>query len=200
MNFRKMGFKLAPLKVADFKAAREIFAECFDGTRISDFQYAWKERIRATSLGVYTKDGDLVGFLLCDLGGYKFENTHITFLAVHPDFQKFRLGSCLLHTFLYKECEARRNVTLTPLYTEHVWKWYHNQGFYVTRYSDALEGGIFTLMNFHHYPTRSHNRYLCFKSCMKAVSSSRYVQPCFTFDIAERELSVKKSPRSRKTC
>ena len=91
MNFRTMGFKLGPLKVADFKAAREIFVDCFHDTRISDFQLAWKERIRATSLGIYTKEDDLVGFLLCDLGGYKFENTHITFLAVHPDFQKFRL-------------------------------------------------------------------------------------------------------------
>jgi ribosomal protein S18 acetylase RimI-like enzyme len=176
MNFRTMGFKLAPLKVVDFKAAREIFTECFDGTRIGDFQFAWKERIRATSLGVYTTDGDLVGFLLCDIGGYKFENTHITFLAVHKLFQKYRLGSCLLHTFLHRECEARRNVTLTPLYTAHVWKWYHNQGFYVSQYSKAIDGGVFTLMNFHHYPTRRNNRFLWFP-CLLPVgnSSSRHV-------------------------
>ena len=174
-SFRSMGFKLATLKVADFKPAREIFTETFHDTPIRDFQYAWKERIRCTSLGIYTKRGDLVGFLLCDLGGYKYENTHITFLAVHPEYQKFRLGSCLLHTFLHLECEARRNVTLTPLYTPHVWKWYHNQGFYVTRYSQALEGGVFTLMNFHYYPTRRNNRYLWFNSCMEAKSSSRYV-------------------------
>ena len=177
MNFRTMGFKLGPLKVADFKAAREIFTECFDGTRIGDFQMAWKERIRATSLGIYTKEDDLVGFLLCDIGGYKFENTHITFLAVHPDFQKFRLGSCLLHTFLHRECEARRNVTLTPLYTAHVWKWYHNQGFYVSQYSKAIDGGVFVMMNFHHYPTRLHNRHLWFPFLLPvANSSSRHLK------------------------
>ena len=176
-DFRDMGFKTGKLKVADFKAAREIFVSTFQDTRVRDFQKAWKNRIYSRSLGIYTKEDDLVGFLLCDIGGYNFENTHITFLAVHPDFQKFRLGSCLLHTFLYKECEAGRNVTLTPLYTPHVWNWYHRQGFYVTRYSDALGGGVFTLMNFHHYPTRSHNRSLWFNSCLDAKNSSRYVEP-----------------------
>jgi len=160
--------KLGQLKVADFKAAREIFTECFSATPICDFQYAWRNRIRGPtgSIGAYTKKGDLVGFLLCDLGGYKFKNTHIAFLAVHPDFQKFRLGSCMLETFLKRECEDRRNVTLTPLYTQHVWNWYHRQGFYVTKYSKALEGGTFTLMNFHHYPTRRNNRHLWFPSLM----------------------------------
>jgi len=187
-DFRDMGFKTAKLKVSDFKSAREIFTECFNTTPISDFQYAWKNKNRFRSLGIYTRDGDLVGFLICHIGGYKYDNSHIKFLAIHRDFQKFRLGSCLLETFLHKECEARRNVTLTPLYTDHVWKWYHRQGFYVTRYSEALGGGVFTLMNFHHYPTRRQNRNLWFPSILDAKSSSRYVEPYFDFQDAERDL------------
>jgi ribosomal protein S18 acetylase RimI-like enzyme len=179
MAFRDAGFRIEPLKVADFKSAREIFVECFSATPVADFQAAWRRRNAgyAKSIGIYTKDGDLVGFLLCDLGGYRFENTHIAFLAVHKLFQKYRLGSCLLETLLHQECEARRNVNLTPLYSQHVWTWYHRQGFYVTRYSEALEGGVFTLMNFHHYPTRLHNRHLWFPCLLPvANSSSRYLK------------------------
>lgn len=163
-------FSLAPLKIADFKSGRDIFTECFDGTPIRDFQSAWRARLRSSSLGLYTREGDLIGFLLCDIGGYKYMNTHITFLSIHPRFQQYRLGSFILQTFLKKEIEAGRSVSLTPIYTEHVWSWYHKQGFYVTRYSKATDGGVFTLMNFHPYPTRLHKRVLEFP-----LSSTSYV-------------------------
>jgi GNAT superfamily N-acetyltransferase len=165
-NFRKAGFSVDTLKVADFKSARDIFKNTFLETPIGNFQHSWRQRIRSSSLGMYTKEGDLVGFLLANVGGYKYRNTHIDYLAIHPLYQKFRLGSCLLETLLEKECEARRNVTLTPLYSDHVWYWYHKEGFYVTQYSKARGGGIHALMNFHPYPTRNHNRYLWFPSLL----------------------------------
>lgn len=171
-NFRSKGFYIARLKVADFKSARDIFTTTFPDTSISKFHVAWRYRIKSSSIGIYTKEGDLVGFLLTDLGGYKYKNTHIDYLAVHPLYQKFRLGSCLLETLLEKECEASRSVSLTPLYSNHVWYWYHREGFNVTRYAEAEGGGVFTLMNFHPYPTRRHNRYLWFPSLLPVGGAS----------------------------
>jgi ribosomal protein S18 acetylase RimI-like enzyme len=141
---------------------------------VAEFGKAWRNRNRSwgKSLGIFCTSSShniLVGFLLCDFGGYKCMNTHITFLAIHPNFQMYGLGSYILQTFLKSEMEARRSVSLTPTYVDHVWKWYHKQGFRVTRYSKADDGGVFTLMNFHPYPTRSHNTALKMCSVERSV-------------------------------
>jgi len=171
--FREASFRVEPLKVADFKTARDIFSETFKTTPIRDFQMAWSAK--ENSLGIYTKEGDLVGFILCVMNGCNYDSLHINFIAVHPLYQRYRLGACLLETVLKRECDARHNVTLTPLYT-HVWYWYHQRGFYVTRYSKARGGGVFALMNFHHYPTRGNNMHLWFPTLLPiGGESERYV-------------------------
>lgn len=149
-----------PLRVEDFKSARDIFVNTFKDTPIADFNIAWKSRIPKASHGVYINKKDLVGFILCDVGGYRYKNTHITFIAVHPFYQKFKLGTHLLELVLLTECEAKRSVSLTPLYVKHVWDWYHRKGFYVTYQCKTTNDETYTLMNFHPYETRRNSPYL----------------------------------------
>ena len=158
-----MSFSLRSLTPTDVLSAKDIFQLAFPVTKTLEFSNAWKERVKYSSLGAFTKEGDLVGFVLCDIGGYKYRSTKIQFIAVHPMFQGKGVGDLLLNEVISLETEEHRTILLTPILNDKVWYWYHKKDFYVTKTSPAVGGGTFYLMTRHSYPTRSKGRYAKFQ-------------------------------------
>jgi ribosomal protein S18 acetylase RimI-like enzyme len=158
-----MSFVLRSLTSTDVRSAKDIFQQAFPVTKTLEFSKAWKERVTDSSLGAYTKEGDLVGFVLCDVGGYKYRGTKIQFIAVHPMFQGKGVGDLLLNEVILLETEEHRTILLTPVLNDKVWYWYHKRDFYVTKTSPAVGGGTFYLMTRHSYPTRSKGCYARFQ-------------------------------------
>jgi len=110
--------RLQPLRGTEYTAAHSIFSEVFDQKEESTFARAWKERISERSLGAYASYNKLVGFILVEEGYY------ISYIAIHPSYQKLQLGTRLLQSVLRQCVSEKRNVTLNPVWDPHVIRWY----------------------------------------------------------------------------
>lgn len=155
-----MKFHLKQLKATDAKSIKDIYDLVFPPSMNKDLHTAWRWRLDDLCLGSFTSQGDLVGFILCDVGGYRFESIYVNFIAVHPDFQQYGIGSTLIKSILQKAINERKSVSLTPVPVKYIQSWYSKHGFYITHIEKANEGGDFILMNFHSYLTRKQLPYL----------------------------------------
>jgi len=158
-----MSFSLRPLAPTDVRSAKEIFREAFPVTKTLEFSKVWKNRMRYASLGAFTRESDLIGFVLCEIGGYKYRGTKIQFIAVHPMFQGRGVGDLLLNEVIALEAKGHRSILLTPVLNDKVWYWYHKKDFYVTKTCPSEGGGTFYLMTHHAYTTRSKGKYSAFQ-------------------------------------
>ena len=148
-----MSFYLRPLTQLHVRSARDIFEESFEAEALNSFSKAWRHRV-LPSCGIFTKSGELLAFVLCNVGGWKFTDTKIEYLCVHPLYQASGLGTRLLKHVIENEKKNKRSICLVPLYTPHIWYWYQRHGFYPTSYRKAESGGVYVLMNYHPYGTR----------------------------------------------
>jgi GNAT superfamily N-acetyltransferase len=153
-----MSFHLKRLTQLHVRSARDMFEECFPLDAVKEFSKTWRYRVNP-SAGIFTRHGDLVAFVICNVGGWKFKSTKIEYLVVHPLYQASGLGTRLLHHVIQSEKKDKRSICLVPLYTKHIWYWYQRHGFYPTTYKAADGGGVYVLMNYHHYPTRSRSQF-----------------------------------------
>lgn len=155
-----MKYSIKKLTAADSKSIKDIYDLVFPISMNKDLHYAWRNRIDTLSFGIFTSSGDLVGFILSDIGGYKFTNLMINFIAIHPHYQSCNLGSKLLSYLLKKCVTLNLSVILTPVPTDRIINWYKSHGFYTTYIGKATDGGVYRLMGFHTYGTRSQTKYL----------------------------------------
>ena len=149
-----MSYSIRPLNCLDVKSAADIFRETFHFEEHKEFSPIWRDRSREESVGVFNDDGDLLGFILI------FENQRcLKYIAVHPLFQKFGLGSMLLKHAL-KRCFIKGEaLNLIPA-NDTVQAWYERQGFIVSSWLTASDGKVWPIMNFHMYWTRRHAKNL----------------------------------------
>ena len=150
-TFVPMNVSLHPLQPIDYTSVREIFSESFDESENKNFQKAWKERVPSMSIGAYAPYNQLVGFIIVEEGYY------ISYLAVHPSFQKLQLGTRLLQCVLRKCVSENKSVTLIPVKDPSIVAWYQKNGF---TEEITKSGTTHFIMNFHSHDTRRNRSYL----------------------------------------
>ena len=149
-----MSYSIRPLTCLDVKSAADIFRETFHFEEHKEFNPIWRDRTREESVGVFNDDGDLLGFILI------FENQRcIKYIAVHPLYQKYGIGSMLLKHTLKRAYLKGQSLNLLPA-NATVQAWYERQGFIVSSWFKANDGKLWPVMNFHTYWTRRHAKNL----------------------------------------
>ena len=143
-----MKYNVKQLSCLDYRTAKEMFLEVFDSSEFSDFTSAWRNRVREESLGVYTYTNELVGFALVDY------QRKLNFITIHPDYQKYKLGTHLLQKILKNCIERRKGLSLIPVPSDHVIAWYKKNGFYESDTYEAVDGNRWMHLGFHTYETR----------------------------------------------
>jgi len=149
-----MKFLIKPLTCLEYKSAYDIFSETFVREECLHFSSNWRTRSRTKSVGIFTSQGDLLGFVL--IAGTK---NYINCIAVHPEFQNYSFGTILLQHLLRGCIQTSSNLYLVPA-SERLQHWYSRKGFQVTQIfqSDTKEYG--TYMNFHSHRTRIQSKHI----------------------------------------
>lgn len=139
--------RIKKLLAEHYKSVKDIFGESFYKVGIddTDLAYYWRARHSADSLGIFSNEGDLLGFALVIQPAATPNNRYLIYFAVHSAYRGTRLGSTLISKILEKRRAARGAIHLTPLNTAGLRDWYIKRGFRNTC------GGY---MNFHSYGTR----------------------------------------------
>jgi ribosomal protein S18 acetylase RimI-like enzyme len=116
------------LTVEHYISVKDIFTQQFNYNDISlgDLYLSWKYKSNDHSLGVFTRDGDLLGFALV-------QDNYTSFIAVHSSYQGGNVGSSLITNILKKCIRDNRSMYLYPLQQRHkLIKWYGSYGFHKT--------------------------------------------------------------------
>ncbi len=137
---------IKPLTAEHFKSVKDIFGESFykDGMNNTDLCYYWRKR-KSDSLGIFTPEGDLLGFSIIIQPAGTPNNRYLAYFAVHSDYRGGSLGTDLMAATLVRRKGAGGALHLMPL-NGKVRAWYLKRGFKNTF------GGY---MNYHSYGTRS---------------------------------------------
>ena len=149
-----MKFLLKPLSCLDFKSAYDIFSETFVREECLEFSSNWKARSRTKSIGLFSRDRDLLGFVLVAR-----DKNYINCIAVHPDFQNYSFGTILLQNTLQKCVQTSSNLYLIPA-SVRLQHWYGRKGFQVTQTFQSFRKLEGTYMNFHSHGTRKQQQYI----------------------------------------
>lgn len=149
-----MKYIVKQLTCLDYRTAKETFLDVFDNSEFSDFTSAWKNRLREESLGIYTYTNELVGFALVDY------QRKLNFITIHPEYQKYKLGTQLLQKVLKNCIERHKSLYLIPVPSDHVIAWYKKNGFHITNIYEAADGNPWMHLSFHTYETRSQSPFL----------------------------------------
>jgi GNAT superfamily N-acetyltransferase len=149
-----MSYSIRPLTCLDVKSAVDIFRDSFCVEEYKEFNPIWRGRTKEESVGVFNDDGDLLGFILI------FENQRcLKYIAVHPQYQKYGIGSMLLKHALKRAYMKGQSLNLIPA-NATVQGWYERQGFIVSSWMTTKDGKVWPVMNFHMYWTRRHAKNL----------------------------------------
>jgi GNAT superfamily N-acetyltransferase len=142
------------LTCLDFKNVREVFYDFFDAQERPYFHNAWRARERGRSIGLFTQEGDLLGFTLVSA------NT-LNYILIERDQQGKGYGSVLLQYILQVTIKKRTSLSLIPVNAERLIQWYKAHGFKEELPSDSSIPGVpFRVLNFHSYSTRAHAKAL----------------------------------------
>ena len=139
--------KVKPLTCLDYTSVKDIYRSefCSKGYNFSTLHDAWRYKDSDSSFGAFSKDGDLLGFIL-------IQGNYITRLAVHPNFQGLRIGATLLMKVLSQCYHKKKTLYLTPLNVEEpLLRFYHRHGFHFTPKWDMV---------FHFHNTRRQRLYI----------------------------------------
>jgi GNAT superfamily N-acetyltransferase len=143
-----MSLYIRPLLTQHYKSVKEIFREVFEveGLGAKDLYHAWRHRSHDDCTGLFTRQGDLVGFAILYYTIGNPYNIYLAFIAICPSRQGENLGSRILTHCLQKAVRENRSIHLYSLDYPTLKKWYCKHGF-----SKSCSGK----MNFHSYRTRS---------------------------------------------
>jgi len=153
--------RIKKLLAEHYKSVKDIFGESFhkEGIDNSDLSYYWRTRHSDDSLGIFSREGDLLGFAIVIQPAATPNNRYLIYFAVHSAYRGTRLGSTLMSKILEKRRAAGGAIHLTPLNRAGLREWYIKRGFKNTY------GGY---MNFHSYGTRMNS------ASFKAQNKMRY--------------------------
>ena len=142
-----------PLRTQDYHSVRDIYHDAFDrhDLPVKDLGVSWRARSIPDSYGIYSREGDLLGFAIVSFHAKNGANRYLDYLAVHSTFRGMDLGSKLLNYILQLCYETKSSIHLYPLDSERLLAWYAQHGFYHT----GLD-----YMNFHCYETRQQSTHL----------------------------------------
>jgi ribosomal protein S18 acetylase RimI-like enzyme len=149
-----MKFVVKPLQCVDYKSAYDIFSETFVREECLEFSSKWKAKSRTKSAGLFTHQGDLLGFIMVSNS-----RNYIHCIAVHPDFQNYSFGTILLQHSLQKCVQTSSNLYLIPA-TDRLQHWYSRKGFQITQHFKSETKDKGTYMNFHSHSTRIQSKHL----------------------------------------
>jgi ribosomal protein S18 acetylase RimI-like enzyme len=149
-----MAFQFHSLADSDYTVARKLFYKVFPKDE-TGFDLAWVSRISTMSKGIYDSSDKLLGYMLCDVDGWKYTSIKIQYIVVDPEYQRMKLGTRLLQHSLELCTKMRTNLMLIPVNKDHILSWYKKNGFRISWEGKAEDGGVYRLMNVHPYATRS---------------------------------------------
>jgi len=161
-------FYISALKTQDYASVKDIFNLTFrqEGVPVETLGYRWRNRLLSDSLGIYTYQGDLIGFAIvsdgvhCQVQKQKkatstsdkpSQSRYLSLLALHPSFRGTSIGSQLLTAILKNTVASDKSLCLFPLDNVRLQEWYKRNGFYES---------VKTYFNFHHHYTRNQAKYL----------------------------------------
>lgn len=121
-NMNNMNLSIRKLTAEHTKSANDIYHSAFDVT--FPLHRLWRYRNNDLSRGIFSKEGDLLGFALV-------VDNYVQYLAVHSSFQGLGIGSILLKSILELCMDKGISIKLSPL--EDVIGWYCRHGFYGTK-------------------------------------------------------------------
>jgi len=136
------------LRVDHYKSIKDIFEESFyeRGMTSADLAYYWRNRSRGRSLGIFNKEGDLLGFALVQSKAATPGNMYLSYLAVHSSCRGTQLGSQLLSRIVLDSVRQGTCLHLCSLTDRKLRLWYSQHGLWVSKGT--------TYFNLHHYNTR----------------------------------------------
>jgi GNAT superfamily N-acetyltransferase len=135
-----MKYYISPLTAEHTKSANDIFHSAFDITY--PLHRLWRHRNHDLSCGIFTREGDLLGFALVI-------DNYVQYLAVHDAFQGLGIGTVLLKKILEICIDKNISIYLSPL--DDVVGWYCKHGFYGTKDGELV---------FHTHNTRRQGLFL----------------------------------------
>jgi GNAT superfamily N-acetyltransferase len=144
-------YKIRPLDCLDVKSCKDIFYDIFHPSEWPEFNWIWRYRSKQESLGIFTHDGLLVGFVFI-----LAHSRNLKYIAVQSDFQYKKLGSRLLKAVLRNCLHLNKGLNLTPA-NDFVMAWYERHGFRVSSSFLAADNSKWHIMNFHTRWTRSNS-------------------------------------------
>ena len=105
------------LTLADYKSIKDIFHDAFDCHACSekDCGDSWRQRSAPDSYGIFSSEGDLLGFAIVSFHKKNGTNRYLDYLAVHSAFRGQDLGSKLLGYILDTCRELRQAIHLYPV-------------------------------------------------------------------------------------
>jgi ribosomal protein S18 acetylase RimI-like enzyme len=122
-----MKYSIRPLTAEHTKSVNDIYHSAFDV--LFPLHRLWKYRNCELSCGIFTREGDLLGFALVI-------DNYVQYLAVHDSFQGMGIGSILLRKILAICIEKGESIYLSPL--DDVVGWYCKHGFYGTKHGELV--------------------------------------------------------------
>jgi len=114
-----MKYSIRPLTAEHTKSANDIYHSAFDV--LFPLHRLWKYRNRDLTCGIFSQEGDLLGFVLV-------VDNYVHYLAVHASLQGLGIGTILLRRILEICIDKGISIQLAPL--DDVVGWYCKHGFY----------------------------------------------------------------------
>jgi ribosomal protein S18 acetylase RimI-like enzyme len=109
------------LRWSDYVSAKGLFQTAFAFGEWKNFAEIWRARCKIVCFSAWYKDL-LVGFTLVD------SDNNIKYIAVHPDYQGYKIGSVLL-TKVIESLSVARSIRLTTAADRRLVTWYGSYGF-----------------------------------------------------------------------
>jgi ribosomal protein S18 acetylase RimI-like enzyme len=125
---KKETTQLRILRLEDFPAVWQIFAETFPTKYQDEFRFSWLSRATAYSWALWQNES-LKGFIITSFQAELENSYHIHFIGTHPSVQKGGFGTTLLHKVIQQAFFQKKPVTLIPIMNERLIRWYEKQGF-----------------------------------------------------------------------
>ncbi len=147
------------LRAQHYKSVRDIFCDAFhtEGLKTSDLGISWRNK--AYALGVFSWNGDLLGFVITSFHKRSGGSRYIDYLAIHSAYRGQNLGNKLLKFVRRISYIEKKSLHLWPLNNKKLIDWYKSHGFYHSN------GTYYTS---HTYETRSQAPF------QSSLTSSKY--------------------------
>lgn len=143
-----MKFAIRPLLQQDYRSIKDIFHDAFDAWKlpVTDLGISWRRRSIPDSRGIFSREGDLLGFAIVSFHKRNGTNRYLDYLAIHSSFRGKDLGTILLSDVIESCRDDKSSIHLYPVDSPRIKAWYESHGF-----RDTNNG----YMNLHFYETRS---------------------------------------------